>query len=227
VRNWESANGQSQVDQIVFPRSRTKDVLAELHGGPSGGHLGINRTLNKVRQRYYWLQAKDDVERWCQQCDIYAASRGPWTRNRGHKHQYNIGAQFERIAIDVVGPFPRSDQGNCYLLIAMDYFTKWTDAYAVPDQEASTVADVLVTNFFDRFGIPLGIHRGDRVWLYRPTSTKGRSPKLQSSWEGSYKIIKRINDVVYRIQRSPRSRMMVVHLDRLAPYRGAARDERP
>jgi transposase InsO family protein len=40
----------------------------------------------------------------------------------------------------------------------MDYFTKWPEAYAIPDQEASTVADVLVTNFFCRFGIPRELH---------------------------------------------------------------------
>jgi hypothetical protein len=49
---------------------------------------------------------------------------------------------------------------------------------------------------------------------------------LQPSWEGPYQIITRINDVVYRIQKTPRSRMMVVHLDRLAPFQGVARDER-
>jgi hypothetical protein len=64
------------------------------------------------------------------------------------------------------------------------------------------------------------------VWLYRPTSTKGKSPKLQSSWEGPYKVVIRISDVVYRIQKNPRSGMMVVHLDRLATYQGAVRDER-
>jgi hypothetical protein len=49
-RNWESPNGRSQIAQIVIPRSRVKDVLTELHSGPSGGHLGINKTLNKVRK---------------------------------------------------------------------------------------------------------------------------------------------------------------------------------
>jgi transposase InsO family protein len=72
--------------------------------------------------------------------------------------QYNVGAPFERIAIDVAGPFPRSDQGNRYLLIAMDYFTKWPEVYAIPNQEASTVAEALVTNFFCRFGIPRELH---------------------------------------------------------------------
>jgi hypothetical protein len=73
-------------------------------------------------------------------------------------HQYNVGALFERIAIDVEGPFPRSDKGSCYLLITMDHFTKWPEAYAIPDQETSTVADALVTNFFCRFGIPQLLH---------------------------------------------------------------------
>jgi hypothetical protein len=75
-RHWESANGRSQVAQIVIPRSRV-DILTELHGEPSGGHQGVNKTLNKVQQQYYWLQVKSDIERWCRQCDVCAASRGP------------------------------------------------------------------------------------------------------------------------------------------------------
>jgi hypothetical protein len=55
---------------------------------------------------------RGDIERWCRLCDIRAASRGPWTRNWGQIHQYNVAVPFERVAIDVAGPFPRSDQGN-------------------------------------------------------------------------------------------------------------------
>ncbi|KAJ8934624.1 hypothetical protein NQ318_023204 [Aromia moschata] len=61
---------------------------------------------------------------------------------------------------------------------------------------------------------------GDAVWLYAPKRTKGKSPKLQSNWEGPYTIVKKINDLVYRIQLSPRSKPKVVHLERLAKYTG-------
>jgi len=70
-------------------------------------------------------------------------------------NQYNVGAPFEKIAVDIARPFPESNRGNRYLLVAMDYFTKWPEVYAIPNQETSTLADVLVSNFFCRFGVPM------------------------------------------------------------------------
>ena len=64
----------------------------------------------------------------------------------------------ERIAIDVLGPLPTTDGGNKYLFIAADYFTKWIEAYPLPNQEATTVAEVLVKEFVCRFGTPQIIH---------------------------------------------------------------------
>ena len=67
----------------------------------------------------------------------------------------------ERIAaIDVLGPLPIIiiDGGNRYLLIAADYFTKWVEAYSLPNQEAVTVAGFLVKEFLCRFGTPQIIH---------------------------------------------------------------------
>ena len=53
----------------------------------------------------------------------------------------------ERIAVDVLGPLPETRRGNKYLLIAMDYFTKWPEIYPIPNQEAMTVAEVLMKEF--------------------------------------------------------------------------------
>jgi hypothetical protein len=98
------------------------DVLNEPYCGLSGGHLGFNKTLDEVRQRYYWLQTKNDVEKWCRSATsvlpVVATEPQIWAKF----HQYKVGAPIERKVIDVAGPFPRSDQGNRYLLI--DYLTK-------------------------------------------------------------------------------------------------------
>jgi hypothetical protein len=80
---------------------------------------------------------------------------------------------------------------------------------------------------YDRLANCMGYGEGDKVWLYRPTRAKGKSPKLQSSWEAPCKIVTRINDVVYRIQRNPTWIMMLLHLDQLTSYQGTAQGERP
>lgn len=64
----------------------------------------------------------------------------------------------ERVAIDVLEPLPKTDCGNEYILIAQDYFTKWPEAFALPNQKAVTVAEVLVNQLFSRFGIPMELH---------------------------------------------------------------------
>ena len=68
---------------------------------------------------------------------------GPRRKPKGPLKLY-VGTPMERIAVDIMGPSPVTKQGNKYLLVAMDYFTKWPEAYALPDQEAKTVATVLV-----------------------------------------------------------------------------------
>jgi hypothetical protein len=74
----------------------------------------------------------------------------------------------------------------------------------------------------------VGYHEDAQVWLYHSICTKGKSPKLHPWWEGPYGVITRINDMVYRIQRHPGMKMVVVvHLDQLAPYQGSARDKLP
>lgn len=64
----------------------------------------------------------------------------------------------ERVATDVLGSLPETERRNKYILIAMDYLSKWPEAYALPDQEVVTVADVLVSQFFHRFGVPAELH---------------------------------------------------------------------
>ena len=61
---------------------------------------------------------------------------------------------------------------------------------------------------------------GDSVWLHNVWKKKGRNPKLDSPWEGSYLVISVLSDVVNRIQKSRKAKPKVVHSDRLKPYLG-------
>ena len=60
------------------------------------------------------------------------------------------------MALDIFGQLPELDLGKKYILIIGDYFSKWTEAYAIPDREATTV--VIVLEFMAHFGILRQIH---------------------------------------------------------------------
>ena len=110
--HWWSANRKKKTAQRVISRSNVKEVLAEMHAGTYGVHLGTNKAIDKVQQRYYWLHLRGNIKRWCQLCNICATSQGTRTRSGGLMHQYEVGAPFKRITIDIAGPFPESNMGN-------------------------------------------------------------------------------------------------------------------
>lgn len=72
--------------------------------------------------------------------------------------QDNVESPFERISIDIAGSFPETDSENKNISVAIDYFSKQIEAYALQNQEAATVADILAKEFFSRFGVPLELH---------------------------------------------------------------------
>lgn len=154
----ESADGTEAKRQLLVPKTCVPEILRQLHDGTSGGHLGVKKTLQKVRERFYWVSCSDDVRDWCRRCATCAASNGPQRKRRAGMQQYIVGSPFERIAVDVLGPLPESEAGKKYIFVVMDYFTKWVEAYAVANQEAATLADVLVKEFIGRFGVPLELH---------------------------------------------------------------------
>ncbi|KAF8774751.1 Retrovirus-related Pol polyprotein like [Argiope bruennichi] len=157
-RKWESDDGKAFRWQLILPKTRVSTVLKELHGSPTGGPFDAMKTLQKVRVRFYWNNVRNDVEKWCRTCAPCAARIGPRKRTKGRLQLYNVGAPFERIAFDILGPLPRSSYVNKDILIVMEYFTKWSESYPIPDQEAPTVAEILVQHWISRYGVPLQLH---------------------------------------------------------------------
>jgi len=64
----------------------------------------------------------------------------------------------------------------------------------------------------------IDFREGQSVWLFNPQRKKGKTPKLQSSWEGPYTIVKKLSDVTFRIQKSARHKLKIIHVDRLASF---------
>ena len=104
------------------------------------------------------------VQYWCNKCDICASKKSPHKRPRAPMKQYIVGAPWERMAIDILGPLPRSEDGNRYLMVVEDYFTKWTEAIPISNAEATITANL--ERIVTIFGVPLSIHsdQGSKVF---------------------------------------------------------------
>ncbi len=144
--------------QLVAPHQVRKHILHQLHNIRISGHLGVKRVYHRVRQRFYWPHLRTDVKRWCRKCSKCAQRKpGP---GLGHALMQNIpvGRPLEKVAMDIMCPTEVTDRGNRYILVIGDYFSKWAEAYPLPEHTAIQVGDKLVEEFILRYGCPEQIH---------------------------------------------------------------------
>jgi hypothetical protein len=373
-RKFEMEDGRRHIWQVIMPPNLRKAFLMRIHDDKVVGHLGMEKTRQRVQARAYWFKWRESVNSFCRVCDLCASRKPPQRKPRARMQQFLTGVPLERVSLDVLGPLPKSDQDNKFILLICDYFTKWVEAFPMPNQEAKTVAEIFVKEFVCRYGTPRQLHSdqgsnfqsdlfkkvcqmleidksrttpyhpqsiglvermnrtieamlsmftstgqrdwdnylpyimmayrsavqettgyspnqmmlgreaelpidivmgypeedviegthheyvddmkqkmtlvhdrareniklksdkqkryydlkaqpkgyepGEAVWLLNPARKKGVSPKLTRPWEGPYLIVHKLSSVTYRIQKSPKAKMKVVHYDRLKKYKG-------
>ena len=156
-RRWYTKHLKQLHFQLVAPTEIREEILKSLHNNITAGHLGTKRTLKNIRHRFFWPRCKDDVNRWCLQCTTCAQIK-PGPGYRAKLTQFPVRHKLDRIALDILGELPETENGNKYVLVVSDYYTKWTHAMAMPDQTAQTVADKLAVEFIAYLGTPKTIH---------------------------------------------------------------------
>lgn len=155
-RTWEE--NEQTYHQIVVPGACVTEVMKLVHDNPTGGHLGVAKTTEKIRESFYWASYKEDVVKYIRCCTTCEARKNPSRAAREKLGQYLVGEPLERVAIDILGPLPRTEKGNKYIVIISDYFTRWIEAYPVKNQEAITIAKIFTEEFISRYGVPLQVH---------------------------------------------------------------------
>ena len=147
----------TQCSQLIVPMKLKQQILTQVHNHRLGGHFGVKKTLHNVRSRFWWPGMRDDVCRWCRTCGA-CQRRNPRSGSRMPLYQDLVGSPMERMAMDILSFREQTENGNTCVLVVTDYFTKWTEAFALPDHQALTVADTLVTEVFLKFGVPRILH---------------------------------------------------------------------
>ena len=156
-RKFEPTNGRLAYLQQIVPALLVTEIITSLHNSVTAGHLGAYKTLEKIRQRYYWPGFKTDVKHHILRCDKCQKRSGPPQKHRHSLVDWKISYPFHHIGLNFLGPLPTSN-GCRYILLIGDHFTKWYEAIPLPDQTAATTSDALLERWICRFGCPYSIY---------------------------------------------------------------------
>lgn len=157
-REYELENESTKILQVCLPRKIVPEILELIHALPTSGHLGSAKTCERIKSRYYWKGWREDVKNYCRQCQKCAQRNPPRKKPRAPLVTSRCGYPMERVAMDIVGPLPRTKRGNRFIIVVNDYFTRWPEAFAVVDHEAETVAKKLMEQWISRFGVMQYLH---------------------------------------------------------------------
>ncbi|GJV50787.1 reverse transcriptase domain-containing protein [Tanacetum coccineum] len=132
------------------------EILKACHEGPTGGHHSANITARKVFDAgFFWPTIYKDAYELIKSCDACQRQGKISHRDEMPQNAIQVCEIFDVWGIDFMGPFP-SSRGNKYILVAVDYFSKWVEAKALPTNDARVVVKFL-KSLFSRFGAPRAI----------------------------------------------------------------------
>ncbi|KAJ9535703.1 hypothetical protein OSB04_un001141 [Centaurea solstitialis] len=147
-------------DQVIrrcIPQWEFQSVLQFCHSEACGGHFGDKRTFRKVLEcGLYWPTLMKDCYLFCKSCNRCQMTGNISSRNQMPQVPILFCEIFDVWGMDFMGPFPVSF-GNVYIILAVDYVSKWVEAKATRTDDSRVVAYFVKTHIFSRFGTPKAI----------------------------------------------------------------------
>ncbi len=140
------------VEQLVLPKQCRSTVLQLANKIPLEGHMAKNKIARRVLQRFYWPTLYKDVGDFCKSCGECQKTSPRGVRRAPLIPLPIMEEPFSRIAMDIMGPLPRSRSGNRYILVVCDYATRYPEAVPLRSIDAEHVAEELV-KLFARVGV--------------------------------------------------------------------------
>ena len=198
--SWSNCDYRS--DCLVVPAELRPRVLYYCHDSKGSGHLGQDKTLDKLKQRFYWYGMSRDSDIYVKQCSTCNKNKKGNRKPRGALGLYHSGCPMERVHLDIVGPInPRSKSGSAYILVMVDQFTKWVELAALPAQNAELTARAFLRHFIVTFGCPFEVHtdqgRNFESDLFQAFCkvleiTKTRTTPYHASGNGQVEVFNRV-----------------------------------
>ncbi|MES9903532.1 MAG: reverse transcriptase domain-containing protein, partial [Sedimenticola sp.] len=144
-----------QIRQVAVPRVLREDVILSFHDCQAGGgHRGFDKTYASIRFRYFWPNSYRDIYSHVQSCEKCQTSKRQYGSHKAPLTPMPISEPLSRLHIDILGPLTTTPDKFKYVLLIVDSFTSWCEAFPLVTQEATEIARVLYSEIFTRYGCP-------------------------------------------------------------------------
>ena len=147
-------DGKTCIDRVVVPESYRQEIIRLGHTVPLAGHMGRDKTLERISSHFYWPKLSFDISNYvatCPECQLVARKKVNYRAPL--KPVPIVTEPFRKIAIDIIGELPRTKTGFRYILTVVDYATRYPDAFPLKTTHSKAIADALIV-YFSRVGIP-------------------------------------------------------------------------
>ena len=159
--------------RVIPPSSMREKLFSEAHSGKFGADLSDTKVHSELHKHYWWKGMRSDITRWSRTC-LTCATHSSGRATRPPLSPIPVGGPFDRVGVDVI-QFPRSNSGNQYAIVFVDYLTKWSEVFPALDQTTATIAQLLVEQIVTRHGVPAEIlsdrGRAFLSWLMQEAET--------------------------------------------------------
>ena len=159
--------------RAYVPYTCRSEVIAYFHDDPLACHPGADETLRAVREHYYWPRMRDDIRRAVANCATCLITKASLPIAKGVEKARQPTALWDTVAIDMMGPYPRTSRGKRFILVATDLMSRWVEAFAVSSSEVNVIAPILEREVFMRWGYPRVV-LSDNAPQFRGTSWQTR-----------------------------------------------------
>ena len=141
--------------QVLLPKQRRLQCMRLAHEAILGGHMGVQKTIDRITSNFYWPGLQGDVSRFCKSCDICQRTLPKGKVPKAPLDDMPlVDVPFKRVAVDIIGPIhPMSEKGKRWILTLVDHATRYPEAIALSSIDTQTVAESLL-DIFSRVGFP-------------------------------------------------------------------------
>ena len=136
--------------KLITDQTERVKLILEAH---KIGHEGYYKTYQRLRKSFYWNNMVMDIKRVVQSCDKCQLNRSQPYPEPTENIPTKVEGPFIHLGLDIIGPLIKTKNNNQYIMVVVDYFTKWVEAEPTENITSQDVIKFLI-NVFARHGVP-------------------------------------------------------------------------